>query len=94
MAQANIATLEGVIDSFMLVYGRYPANLQELIERPADIDEAKWEGPSVKSKDLLDPWEHPYVYKHPGDHGPFDLYTLGKDGQEGGTGEDADITNW
>jgi general secretion pathway protein G len=42
----------------------------------------------------MDPWGRPYVYKCPGDHGDFDLYSLGKDGVAGGTGEGADITNW
>ncbi|MDH3594210.1 MAG: type II secretion system protein GspG, partial [Rhodospirillales bacterium] len=37
---------------------------------------------------------NPYVYRHPGDHGEYDLYSLGKDGREGGEDENRDITNW
>ena len=94
VAKSNIATLEATIDSFSLVYGRLPQTLEELITRPSDIPEEKWEGASFKSKDLLDPWEREFIYKVPGDHGPYDLYSLGKDGQEGGEKEDADIVNW
>ena len=94
VAKSDIATLEASIDSFSLMYDRLPQNLDELINRPSDIPEEAWEGPSLKSKHLLDPWKQPYVYKQPGDHGPYDLYSLGKDGQEGGEKEDADIVNW
>jgi general secretion pathway protein G len=41
-----------------------------------------------------DPWGRPYVYKYPGDNAEFDLFSMGKDGQIGGEGEAADITNW
>jgi general secretion pathway protein G len=41
-----------------------------------------------------DPWGHPFVYAQPGTHGELDLSSYGKDGREGGTGENADITNW
>ena len=43
---------------------------------------------------LTDPWGNPYQYRQPGEHGEFDLYSFGKDGQPGGSGEAADITNW
>jgi len=42
----------------------------------------------------LDPWGRPYLYTQPGNHGDFDLLSYGRDGRPGGTGEDADITNW
>jgi general secretion pathway protein G len=41
-----------------------------------------------------DPWDHPYIYKQRGEHDEYDLLSLGKDGQPGGTGEDADITSY
>jgi len=41
-----------------------------------------------------DPWDKEYLYLYPGNHGTFDVYTLGRDGQPGGEGEDADIGNW
>ncbi len=44
----------------------------------------------------LDPWGSAYVYREPGTSNPtlYDLYTLGRDGQPGGAGEDADVTSW
>ena len=56
--------------------------------------EAKWEGPYLKKAIPLDPWGNAYVFKLPGEHGDYDLLSLGKDGQPGGEGEAADITNW
>ncbi len=54
-----------------------------------------WNGPYVKKEEMLkDPWGRTYVYEHPGKHGDYDLYSLGADGAEGGTGENADITSW
>lgn len=40
---------------------------------------------------LLDPWGNPYIYRGPGGSGAFEVYTLGADGREGGSGIDADI---
>jgi general secretion pathway protein G len=42
----------------------------------------------------LDPWQRPYVYRIPGQHGDYDLYSMGADGQEGGDGDNADVTSW
>jgi general secretion pathway protein G len=41
-----------------------------------------------------DPWNRAYQYMQPGQHGEFDIFTLGADGQEGGEGNNADIGNW
>jgi general secretion pathway protein G len=41
-----------------------------------------------------DSWGNEYNYRSPGQNGDFDLYSLGRDGQEGGDGIDGDITNW
>ena len=47
-----------------------------------------------KQNSLIDPWGNPYLYRHPGEHGDYDLYSLGADGQDGGEDEDADLTSW
>ena len=94
VAIANLKIIESVIDTFCLDYERFPESLDELIERPADIPEEKWDYPSIKAKELLDPWGRRFVYTQPGEHGPYDLYSLGKDGQVGGEKEDADVVNW
>jgi general secretion pathway protein G len=41
-----------------------------------------------------DPWGNDYQYRAPGEHGEYDLLSLGKDGRPGGEGEDADLTSW
>jgi len=94
-AKAQIALLETALDEFRLDVGRYPTTeegLKALIESPG----AKgWDGPYLKKRKVPeDPWGNPYHYKCPGDHGEYDLYSLGRDGKPGGTGEDADITSW
>ncbi len=94
-ARAQIDALEKALDQFRLDLGRYPTSeqgLAALMERPAG--EQKWGGPYLKKAVPNDPWGRPYVYRQPGEHGEYDLLSLGKDGQPGGTGEAEDINNW
>ncbi len=94
VAKTKLAEIEKAIEIFSYDYERWPAELNELVNRPADIDEAKWNPPTIRAKDLLDPWGQQFLYRQPGEHGIYDIYTLGKDGQEGGEDEDSDIGNW
>ena len=95
-AQIQIEKLGGVLDLYRLEIGRYPTEqegLQSLIERPPQMD--AWNGPYLKNREsLTDPWGRPYGYRSPGEHGDYDLYTLGADGKEGGDDEDQDVTSW
>jgi general secretion pathway protein G len=95
-ARIQIEKLGGVLDLYRLERGRYPSEqegLVSLVERPPQLD--AWNGPYLKNRDALtDPWGRPYGYRSPGEHGEYDLYTLGADGKEGGDGEDQDITSW
>jgi general secretion pathway protein G len=94
-ARAQIDALEKALDQYRLDTGRYPVmeqGLGALVTRPPN--EPKWDGPYLKKSVPADPWGNAYVYKIPGEHGEFDLLSLGKDGQLGGAGEAADITNW
>jgi general secretion pathway protein G len=95
-AHIQIEKLGGVLDLYRLEVGRYPTEqegLESLVERPPQVD--AWNGPYLKNRDALtDPWGKPYVYRSPGEHGEYDLYTLGADSKEGGEGEDKDVTNW
>jgi general secretion pathway protein G len=94
-AKAQISLIEDALDAFRLDVGRYPTTeegLQALVEQPSGMD--KWDGPYLKKKIPKDPWDHEYVYKCPGEHGDYDLYSFGADGEEGGEGENADITSW
>jgi general secretion pathway protein G len=85
-AEADIATLEQGVEMYRLNRMNYPSGgdgLQSLVT----------EGFIKRLPD--DPWGNPYRYAAPGREGsPFDIYSLGADGQEGGEGDDADIGNW
>ena len=94
VAKAQIDALEKALDQYRLDIGSYPNNelgLKALVERPAD--QPKWGGPYLRKDVPLDPWGKPYIYKVPGEKGDFDLVSYGKDGQAGGAGEAADISN-
>lgn len=94
-AMAQIDALGKALDTYRLDTGHYPSTelgLNALMTQPAS--EPKWQGPYLKKAVPLDPWGKPYIYKQPGEHGEFDLYSYGKDGQPGGTGDAVDITNW
>jgi general secretion pathway protein G len=94
-ARAQIDGLEKALDAYRLDVGRYPSTeqgLNALVVQPAGI--TKWAGPYLKKALPPDPWGKPYIYKYPGTHGEFDLSSYGRDGVAGGTGEDADVTNW
>jgi general secretion pathway protein G len=96
IAKIQISQFEESLDLFNFDVGRYPGTeegLRALIENTGNIP--NWSGPYLKKNTMpKDPWNHDYVYRAPGQHGEFDLYSLGADGQEGGDGENADVTSW
>lgn len=92
-ARIQLENLGAGIDLYRLEVGKYPPNLEALIESPAGVD--KWNGPYLKKKAIpKDPWGNEYVYRFPGDHGPYDLVSLGSDNIEGGEGDAKDIVSW
>lgn len=94
-ARAQIDALGKALDQYRLDLGRYPSSeegLAVLNEKPGDS--TRWQGPYLKKGVPQDPWGQAYVYKAPGEHGEYDLLSLGKDGKPGGTGEDQDIVSW
>lgn len=95
-ARLQVDKLGTVLDLYRLELGYYPAEqegLRVLVEAPASTE--RWNGPYLKNEEaLIDPWGNPYVYRFPGQHGEYDLYSLGGDGKEGGEGQDEDITSW
>ena len=91
-AKTQIKLLDDALQQYKLDVGTYPSDLQGLME---NIDQSeKWDGPYIKPRVPLDPWGGEYQYIFPGEHGEFDIYSFGADGQEGGEGEYADQTNW
>lgn len=95
VTRAQIDALEKALDQYRLDTRRYPSTeqgLQALVVKPTS--EAGWNGPYLKKAVPNDPWGRPYIYRNPGQKGDFDLVSYGRDGQPGGTGEDADIANY
>ncbi|MCC7049392.1 MAG: type II secretion system major pseudopilin GspG [Alphaproteobacteria bacterium] len=96
IAKVQIQSLSTTIDMFRLDVGRYPSQEEgprALMAKPSGAE--GWNGPYVKKESqLVDPWGVPYVYRFPGEHGEFDLFTLGADRASGGTGENQDVANW
>jgi general secretion pathway protein G len=97
-AKADIATLEQAVELYKLNNFAYPGSadgLEALIRPPASLTQPQRYQPGGYIKKLPnDPWGRAYLYAAPGQHGPFDIYSLGADGAEGGDGENADIGNW
>ncbi|MDC6258787.1 type II secretion system major pseudopilin GspG [Ralstonia solanacearum] len=75
-----------------LLYPSTEEGLDALNTKPQN--QPRWSGPYLKKAVPLDPWDRPYVYRSPGEHGEYDLYSLGKNGQPGGVGESATVTSW
>ena len=91
-AASQINRLAMAVESYYLDTGETPDDLSQLVEEPGNV--GGWNGPYVKASSLKDPWGREYVYQYPGDHGDFDLWSLGADGQPGGEDKNADINSW
>lgn len=94
-AKAQIDALGKALDQFRIDTDSYPTSEQglEALNKNSG-NNPKWAGPYLKKSVPNDPWDKPYLYKSPGEHGDYDLYSLGKDGQQGGTKEAEDVANW
>lgn len=95
-AKLQIEELTSALDMYRLDVGRYPnteEGLGALVEQPTSAK--YWNGPYLRKKKMpADPWNNPYHYVVPGQHGKFDIFSLGADGAEGGEGEDQDVRSW
>jgi len=94
-AKAQISLFETAMDTYRLDVGKYPTTdqgLEALRVKPDDVE--KWDGPYLPKEVPLDPWGNHYVYESPGEHGDYDIISMGADGELGGEGEDADIVSW
>lgn len=87
IAKAQVEMLSSAVQSFIIDVGRCPTSLEELIKS----NDPKWRGPYLSKGEIpLDPWGRPYQFKCPGEHGQFDLYSLGPSGKL----DDKAIKNW
>lgn len=95
-AKVQIQNIVAALELYKLDVGHYPTQaegLNALVTAPSNA--VGWNGPYLRRESAVrDPWGEPYIYKNPGQHGEIDVYTLGSDKAEGGTGEAQDVGNW
>ncbi len=95
-ARLQLEDISAALDLYRLEVGRYPNNsegLEALVRKPPGTK--NWNGPYLKKPQVpKDPWGHEFEYRFPGQHGAFDLYSLGIDNAQGGQGEASDIVSW
>ena len=95
-AKQDIRNIESSLRLFRLDNFNYPTNeqgIKALIAKPVGQNTRNWKGPYL-NRMPADPWGNQYLYMYPGLNGEIDVYTYGRDGQPGGSGDDADIGNW
>ncbi len=95
-AKLQIDDLAATLDLYRLELGRYPTEsegIKALVENPGNMP--NWNGPYLKKNQVpKDPWGYEYQYRFPGQHGSFDIWSLGADNREGGEGENMDVRSW
>ena len=97
IAKGKIVGLSGPLDIYKLDTGKYPTTqegLKALLQAPSGVP--NWNGPYVKNaEELKDPWRNDLIYRSPGsDNRPYEIVSLGADGQEGGEGPNRDLKSW
>ncbi len=97
-AQQDIRAIAAALDLYKLDNFAYPTTeqgIESLRDQPPGLPEgARWRAEGYLAALPRDPWGRPYLYLQPGEHGPFDVYSLGADGAPGGDGVNADVGNW
>lgn len=95
-AALQIGDFGAALDMYKLDVGRYPNSeegLLGLVEQPSGVN--GWNGPYLRKKKIpKDPWQYDYQYRSPGEHGQFDIFSLGSDNREDGEGENKDVVSW
>jgi general secretion pathway protein G len=93
-AKIQLQSFASALDLYFLDAGRFPSSaegLAALVRQTPGV--AAWNGPYLKGGSVPnDPWSHAYIYRSPGERGPYDILSYGSDGQEGGSGLAADIS--
>lgn len=99
-ARAQVELLSAAVEAYRLDNDRFPTTEQGLaaLRTPPTLEPRPrtWRGPYLRREVPVDPWGRPYIYRSPGtvNREGYDLLTLGRDGQEGGEDEDADVMSW
>ncbi len=96
--KTDIRAIESALNLYRLDNFNYPSTdqgLDALVSQPGGAPEARnWQEGGYIQRVPEDPWGNPYQYLSPGEQGEIDIYTFGKNGTSGGTGSDADLSNW
>jgi general secretion pathway protein G len=93
-AKIQIESFSSALDLYYLDLGRYPSTNEGLAALTRSNNQPGWNGPYLRGGLVpSDPWGHGYVYRSPGERAPFEIISLGSDGQEGGSGTAADIAS-
>jgi len=94
----DIRAIESALNLYKLDNYTYPSTdqgLEALVTKPTGVPEPRqWKAGGYLARLPKDPWGFPYLYLNPGEHGEIDIFSLGADGQQGGTEINADIGNW
>jgi general secretion pathway protein G len=97
-AKVQIRNIEGALQLYKLDNGVYPSSeqgLKALVEKPSvGVIPKKWKVGGYLPKLPEDSWGNPYKYTSPSPKGDYEIMSLGTDGEVGGEGVNADITNW
>ncbi len=94
-AKIQIESFSSALDLFYLDLGRYPTTSEGLDALTQAGAKPGWNGPYLRGGVIpKDPWGNSYVYRSPGERNPYDIVSLGSDGQEGGSGTATDIASW
>jgi len=94
-AVVEIKNIESALALFKTDTGSFPTISQGLAVLVSNTGIQGYNPDGYLDRVPLDPWGNPYIYISPGVHGKYyDLVSLGKDGENGGTGPDADIQSW
>lgn len=88
LAETQVGQLAAQIEQYNSDVGEYPNELADLVKDPQT---SGWLGPYTREDQLKDPFNHELQYTVPGEDGPFDLISYGKDGKPGGESVNADI---
>jgi len=93
-AKIQIESFSSALDLYFLDLGRYPTSNEGLSALTRNTNQIGWNGPYLRGGVVPnDPWGHIYVYRAPGASAPYEIISLGSDGQEGGSGTAADIVS-
>ena len=97
-ATSDIRAISNALELYRMDNGDYPTTdqgLEALVQKPTEEPIPKsWDEEGYLKSVPIDPWKRPYYYLRPGLHGAYDLFSYGANGVDGGTGKNANITNW